>query len=330
MKDKKTMGITVLIAGLLALLPLILDTETSYFIYFLFLTFCYIILAQSWNLVAGYTGQVSLGHHAFFGLGAYTTAFIWTNDITGTGYYFDPVTMVLSGVIPAILAVLIGIPLLSKLRGDYFALGTLGLGEILRIIFVKGGSITGGPVGIMLPSSAFSSMKPYFYTGLFLCLATVILTWLIVNSRFGLALVAIREDETAASANGINILKYKIAVLATSAFFAGICGSLQAFYIFHVTPQGFLSLKWALYPILMCVMGGSGTIVGPVIGAIFLTAVLTLSNIYLPNIHPIMTGFLIIIVMIYMPKGIVTLRFKRKNGIKNTSSKSGPVQTQLT
>lgn len=312
MKDKKTMGITALMAAILALLPLFIDIENSYFIYFLFLSFCYIILAQSWNLVAGYTGQVSLGHHAFFGLGAYTTAFIWVNDITGTGYFFDPVTMVLSGIIPAILAILIGIPLLSKLRGDYFALGTLGLGEILRILFIKGGSITGGPVGIMLPSSVYSSMKPYYYTGLFLALAATCVIWLIVNSRFGLSLVAIREDETAAAANGINILKYKIAALATSAFLTGICGSLQAYYAFHINPEGFLSLKWALYPILMCVMGGSGTIIGPVIGAIFLTAVFSLSNIYLPKIHPIMTGLLIIIVMINMPKGIVNLRFKGK------------------
>lgn len=311
MKRKYSIIISMALVAVLALVPAILNSEDSYFVYFLFLTFCYIILAQSWNIVAGYTGQVSLGNHAFFGLGAYTTAIIWSQDLTGTSYYFDPVTMALSGLVPAVIAIFVGIPLLSKLRGDYFALGTLGLGEILRVLFIKGGSLTGGPTGIMLPSGYYSSMIPYYYTGLLLALFSIGLVYYIIQSRFGLALVAIREDEIAASANGINILKYKIASLAIAAFLAGLCGSLQAYYIFHVNPEGFLSLKWALYPILMCVIGGTGTIIGPVIGAIFLTAALTISNIYLPEIHPIMTGLLIIIVMLYMPNGITRLWQKK-------------------
>ena len=128
--------------------------------------------------------------------------------------------------------------MLSKLRGDYFALGTLGLGEILRVTFIKGGAFTGGPVGLMLPSSSYASMIPYYYTGLFLAFGSIVAAYLIVKSRYGLALIAIREDESAAAANGINILKYKIAALAVSAFLAGMCGSLQAYYIFHVNPEG--------------------------------------------------------------------------------------------
>ena len=85
------------------------------------------------NLLIGYAGQISLGQHAFFGLGAYTTAIIWVRDITKTGYYFDPVTMFLSGLVPVVLAIIIGIPLLQRLRGDYFALGTLGVGEIIKV-----------------------------------------------------------------------------------------------------------------------------------------------------------------------------------------------------
>ena len=108
------------------------DTEKSVLVYFLFLAFCYIVIAQAWNLVGGYTGQISLGQHAFFGLGAYTTGLIWLHDLTKTGYYFDPVTMILSGLVPVVLAILIGIPLLSRLRGDYFALGTLGMGQIIK------------------------------------------------------------------------------------------------------------------------------------------------------------------------------------------------------
>ena len=151
-----------------AALPLIVDPERSSLVYFLFLAFCYIVIAQAWNLIGGYTGQISLGQHAFFGLGAYTTAFIWLYDITKTGYYFDPVTMVLSGLVPVVLAVIIGIPLLSRLRGDYFALGSLGVGQIIKILFVKGGFFTGGADGLHLPSRVYTSMSPYYWTGLLL------------------------------------------------------------------------------------------------------------------------------------------------------------------
>jgi len=204
-----------------AVAPFILDAEKSYLVYSLFLFFCYIVISQAWNLVAGYTGQISLGQHAFFGLGAYTTALLWLHDITKTGYYFDPVTMLLSGLVPAALAVIIGIPLLSRLRGDYFALGTLGMGEIIKVIFVKGGSITGASDGLHLPSAIYSSMRPYYWTGLFLALFATALVYFIARSSIGLALRAIREDETSAAARGINVLKYKVLAFSVGAVLAG-------------------------------------------------------------------------------------------------------------
>ena len=296
--------------------PFVVDSESSYIIYFLFLTFTYIALSQSWNLIAGYTGQISLGQHAFFGIGAYVTAMVWVHDLTGTGYYFDPVTMFLSGLGSAIFAFAIGIPLLSKLRGDYFALGTLGLGEILRVLLIKGGKFTGGAVGLMLPSSAYTSMKPYYFTGLIVALLSMAVTSLIVRSRVGLALGAVRQDEMAAAASGVHLLKYKLLAFAVSAFLAGLCGSLQAYYLFYVNPEGFLNLNWTLYPILMCVLGGSGTLWGPVIGAVFLTAVFSLANIYLPGIHPIFSGMLIILVMLFLPDGLMRLKVKGKSGAR--------------
>ena len=220
-----TFLIIILILAALSVLPFVVDTEQSYVIYFLFMTFTYIALTQAWNIIAGYTGQISLGHHAFFGIGAYITGIIWLHDLTGTGYYFDPVTMFLSGFGSAVLAVAIGIPLLSKLRGDYFALGTLGLGEILRVLLIKGGSITGGAVGLLLPSGVYSSMKPYYFTGILLALVATGTTYLMARSRIGLALRAVRQDEMAAAANGIHILKTKVLAFAVSAFLAGLCGS---------------------------------------------------------------------------------------------------------
>ena len=292
------------------LFPFIVNPEESYLVYFLFLTFLYIALSQGWNLVAGYTGQASLGQHAFFGLGAYLTAMTWKAGWTG---YLDPLGLLISGAGSAFLAIVIGIPLLAKLRGDYFALGTLGLGEILRVLFTQGGSITGGPVGLMLPSSDYQSMRPYYFIGLFIALFSLLSIWLLVRSRLGLALVAIREDEQAASSNGIYVLKFKIFAFAVGAFFAGLCGSLYAYYLFHIHPPGFFSLNWALLPVLMTILGGIGTLLGPIIGAFLLAAVFELAIIWLPDIHPIFSGAFIILVMIFLPQGIMSLGARTNN-----------------
>ena len=307
MKDKKALILTVLVTIAFAIVPFFLDVSTSYFGYFLFLSFCYTIIAQGWNLVAGYTGQISMGQHAFFGLGAYTTAIIWLRDITKTGYYFDPVTMILSGLVPVILAITIGIPLLSRLRGDYFALGTLGVGEIIKVIFVKGGRFTGGSAGLHLPSKVYASMDPYYWTGLFLAFLSTAAVYFMIKSRIGLALRAIREDETSAASHGIHILKYKIFAFAVGAFLAGLCGSLFGIYLFHINPDAVLKLDWTLYPILMCVIGGNGTIMGPVIGAFFMNALFAVTDIYLAQVHPIVAGMLIVLVMKFMPRGLIGL-----------------------
>jgi branched-chain amino acid transport system permease protein len=306
-KDKTYIGLVVAVTLVLALVPFVLDSEKSFIVYFLFLSFCLIVMTQGWNLVAGYTGQISLGQHAFFGLGAYTTAMIWHYDVMGMSYYFNPILMILSGLAASIIAVAVGIPLLSKLQGDYFALGTLGLGEIIKVVFVKGGDFTKGPIGILLPSGVYSSLKPHYWTALFLALLATAVVYYMSRSRIGLALVAIREDEMAAEAKGINSLKYKVFAFALNAFLVGVCGSLYAFYLFHVNPEGFLILKWTLYPIIMCVMGGSGTIIGPVIGVFLMNAVFSFANIYFPAIHPIMSGVIIILIMLFLPKGLVRI-----------------------
>jgi branched-chain amino acid transport system permease protein len=291
--------------------PFFINVDTSYFAYYLFLVFCYIAVSQGWNLVAGYTGQISLGTHAFFGLGAYTTGIIWLRDITKTGYYFDPVLMVLSGLVPVILAIIIGIPLLSRLRGDYFAFGTLGVGQIVTVIFIKARHVTGGADGLHLPSTVFESMKPYYWTSLLLAFFATVVVYVIIRSRVGLALRAVKEDETAAAAHGIHILKYKIFAFAVSAFLAGLCGSLYGIYLFHINPDSVMNLNnWMFYPLLMCVLGGNGTIIGPIIGAFFITALFSFGDVYFKGTHPIVSGLLIILVMRFMPGGLIGLKDK--------------------
>lgn len=314
-------GFVFLAAVLLAAccaVPLVFDPSTSYLVYFLFMSFIYVALAQMWNLIAGYTGQITLGLHAFFGLGAYIVAILWSRHLVG---YLDPLGMAAAGCGAAILAALIGIPLLSKLRGDYFALGTLGLGEILRLATIQGRDLTGGPVGIMLPSGSFTTIAPHYYVALFVAVLAIGVTFFMTRSRIGLALIAVRDVEPAASASGINILKFKVLVFAVGAFVVGLCGALQAYYIFHVEPQGFYSLDWTLYPVLMCILGGTGTITGPIVGAIFLNALFEVAKYFLPEIHPVFSGLLIILAIIFLPTGVIGVRLRRVLGIKKGTAK---------
>jgi branched-chain amino acid transport system permease protein len=305
---KLGIGFLVLIA--FATAPFYFDVDRSYFGYYLFLVFVYIIIAQGWNLVSGYAGQISMAGNSFFALGAYTTGIIWLRNITHTGYYFDPLVMVLSGVLPIVLAIIIGIPLLSRLRGDYFAFGTLGVGQILTVVAIKLKGITGGADGLHLPSSVYTSMKPYYWVGLLLAILATALVFFIMRSRLGLALKAIREDETSAASHGINVLKYKIFAFAVSAFLAGLAGNLYAYYLFLVNPASVMSLNWIIYPILMVVLGGTGTIFGPVIGAFFVAALFAYGSVYLKSTHPILTGAMIIVVMKFMPAGLMGLKDK--------------------
>ena len=310
-KDKRTIYLIViaLVVIVFGTLPFYIDVD-SFFAYYLFICFVYITLAQAWNLVGGYAGQISLGSHAFFALGAYTTAIIWHNDITKTWYYFDPLLMVLSGIVPAIFAIIIGLPLLSRLRGDYFAFGTLAAAEVLRVLILRGGEFTRGAGGIRLPGSFFKSMEPYYWIGLLLALLTTAAVYFITRSRIGLALRALNEDETSAASHGIHILQYKILAFAIGSFLMGVCGSLYAYYLFMVQPGGVMNLNWLFIPILICILGGNGTILGPIIGSFIVAGIFTYADIYVGQVHPMVSGGLIVLVMKFMPTGIMGLKEK--------------------
>ena len=299
----------ILLFGFL-IFPALVEVEFSYTMTFLFQAFIFIIIAQGWNLVAGFGGQVSLGQHSFLGVGAYTTGIAW---MAGWFGFLDPLAFVMSGLTAAVLAVIVGIPLLSKLRGDYFALGTLGLGEILRVIVTQGGDITGGATGLLLPSSSYTSMLPYYYLGLALAVGSLFVAWLIIRSRIGLALMCIRDDEEAASTCGIAMLKYKILIFAIGAAMAGVAGCLYAYNTFQIMPDDVFGLQWALMPLLMSIAGGLGSIFGPVLGSLVLTGIFQLTSIYLPKIHPLFSGTFIIILAIWLPDGMMSFS-KRHQG----------------
>lgn len=312
LKPKVSYSFLAVLMCFFIIYPLVVDAELSYLVYFLYSTFLYVTLAQGWNLAAGFTGQVSLGQHAFIGIGSYMTAITWRAEWTG---YLDPMAMIMSALGATLVAIAIGMPLLAKLRGDYFALGTLGLGEILRVVATNGGSLTEGTAGISLPSSFYLSMHYYYYIALLIVILAQASLWLITHSRIGLALIAIREDETAAAVNGIAILRYKIFAFAAGAFFTGLCGSLNAYYVFHINSNGAFSLNWVIVPILMATLGGAGTIWGPVFGAFILAAVYELANIWMPELHPIFSGTFIILVALFLPDGLMSYITGRKDRV---------------
>ena len=199
----------ILAIVILSMLPPIIGVD-SFYIYFLFMVFLYITVSQGWNLIGGFTGQLSLGTHAFFALGGYTTALIWIHDITHTWYYFDPLVMFLSGVVPAIFAVVIGIPTLSRLKGDYFAFGTLAAAEVLKVVILRTQGFSGGQAGLSVKADGFTDLGIYYYTALLLAVLSVLAIFIITKSRIGVAITAIREDEMSAASHGIHTLKYKL------------------------------------------------------------------------------------------------------------------------
>lgn len=289
-------------------LPLYYDVHEGQLGIFFLTVFIYGIVAQGWNLVAGYTGQISLGQNAFFGLGAFTTALLWFWDVTHTGYWFDPVLMILSAIAPAILAVLVGLPLLSRLRGDYFAFGTLGMGMIISVIFLNGGNITGGSEGKLLikvmPEGVEFNLRTHYYVSLVLAIIATLVVYFMTTSRIGLALKAIREDEISAASHGINVLKYKIISFAVAAALAGLAGSVYCYYLLHPMPMNVFDMKWLFLPILMVVLGGTGTIIGPWLGALVVYVIAWWGDKYFPGWHPVILGVIIIIVMLFMPAGL--------------------------
>jgi branched-chain amino acid transport system permease protein len=281
------------IAILLALVPLL--TKRNDIINIMVLIFLYICLAQSWNILAGYTGQVSLGHAAFFGLGAITTRILWVG-----GYPFL-MAFTTGGLVAVVFALIVGHPAL-RLRGIYFAIGTLGLAQILKITV---GNIL--PTVADLPGAyiATYNLIPRYYLFLILAVIMVVVVYLVSHSKLGLGMVAVREDEEAAEASGVNPFRQKMISLAISSFFAGLAGGAFAFYqvsYYHDLP---FSPTWTFDALLITFVGGVGTIVGPIIGAFFYAIFREFFARAFPELHVFIFGTLFILVVLLLPGGLV-------------------------
>ena len=270
---------------------------SNYIVTFAIQIFMWIALAESWNLISGLTGYVSFGHVAFFGTGAYTTAML----VSKAGWHWFPASL-MGSVTAASLALIIGYPCL-RLRGPYFAIAMLGLNEVLRALVSYFEDFTGGGNGISLPPIA--TLQPVYYAMGGVALSVVILTYYIITSRFGLRLISIREDELAAEAMGINTARLKLYAFLLSAAFPGIVGGFFAWYSSHIEPIGIFPLLTTITMIIMCLFGGKGTILGPVLGASLLSIFQEMVWARFLFIHQAIFGALIVAVVLLMPKGIL-------------------------
>jgi branched-chain amino acid transport system permease protein len=258
------------------------------------------LMAQGWNFIGGYTGYAAFGNVGFFGIGAYGTGLLM---LSKWQVPFFP-AMVCGALLAAAVAVLIGFAVL-RLKGHYFAIATLGVAEAFREICDSWDSVTQGSTGIDLPLKAEGEF--FYYTALVLVVGGVIVTALLTRSKLGYAWMAIREDQDAARMMGINTTMAKVFAFALSAVFASLAGAVTAYQNIHVTPNDFFKLEYTLQMIIACVIGGTGSVLGPVMGA----AVYQLLSTYVwgkfIELHPSVLGLLIIFFIIFVPRGLMQI-----------------------
>lgn len=277
----------------LAVLPLVVRRDDV--LNFVFLILLSITLAESWNIVAGYAGQVNLGHAAFFGLGALTARTLW---IGGTPI---AVGLVAGAVIATLFALLIGVAAF-RLRGAYFAIGTLALGEILRTTVNNA-----LPEISTLPARTIATYRltERYYLALALAALSVIVVAALAGSRLGLGMRAIREDEEAAEASGVGALRLKLTALALSTGLAGLAGGLFAFYHISYYPSHPFGPHWTFDALLMTFIGGVGTLHGPVLGAVLYVVLKEYVALRWVDFHLLIFGGLFIAIVLLLPGGLV-------------------------
>lgn len=305
----KTFKITrteLIIIGAALVLPVIFDFS-PYFQGLLIFIMMWVILGSSWNLLAGYTGLVSFGHAAYFGIGAYAAALPFLHF--GISPWWGLLT---GGLAAVILGYLLGI-VVFRLRGPYFALGTLATAEILRIIFGEEEWLTNGHTGILYMTT-WVSKYPYYYIVLVLALGAVFSVKYVMKTKAGFYFLSIREDQDAAEALGINTKKYKNIATVISTFWAGMAGAFYMIYMGFIDPEVVFSLhNISIITILVGIIGGVGTIWGPAVGAVvmvlmqelFRSSVFGLAPEWLSRFHSLAFGLLVIFVILYMAGGIV-------------------------
>jgi branched-chain amino acid transport system permease protein len=293
------------LAGLLVLLafPLV-ARDDLYRQTVLFQTFLLAVGAVSWNIISGFTGYISLGQSAFLGLGAYTTALL-SLHLEISPFIVAPV----GGLVAAAFAALVGAVVL-RARGHSFVIITIALVLLLQIVALNTGSLTGGSNGLTLPLPRWSAdyqYFPFYYAMLGLMIITFAFASWIRRSKFGTGLLAIREDEDKAATIGINTTRYKILSFTSSAVFVGMAGGIYAYFLTFIDPRGMFDILTSVTIVLAALVGGRGTVWGPLLGAFIIQPLNDLTNVYAEGSQSrlVLFGGLLVAIVLFLPEGIV-------------------------
>lgn len=301
----------VLLAGL-ALLPLLVPGPN--FIRLLFVTFIWVTTSVAWNLLGGFAGQVSFGFAVFYGIGAYTTALLTNAGVSPF------IAFLASSVTAALASLVVGLPTF-RLRGPYFAIATIGISEAVRVVMTNLG-FTGGASGYRIVEHRAFHQLEHYYSALLLAAVAVAISLAIAHAKFGLALRAIRQDEDAASDVGVNPYAYKLAAHALAAALTGIAGGVFARYAAFIHPQGVFGFETSVHILLMPVIGGIGTVWGPVAGGVIFGIVEEQLIASFPEIHLLLYGSLLILIVLAEPGGILGALSKLYGRYRGRKSKS--------
>jgi branched-chain amino acid transport system permease protein len=310
-RSKTSLGMSSVILALL--LPLVLGIN-QYLMRVLIIMLVFIIYSSAWNFLA-LSGQGSLGHAAFFGLGGYASA------ILARSLELPPLaTILLGGIFAACIGVLIGLTCV-RLREWFLAMVTFGFAVIAHTITAELSWLTGGWDGIpakRLISVTITNYIVYeYYIMLFIAVAVIVTIYLITKSRIGLALEAIRENELEAKVMGINVTKYKLMAFAVSSFFTGIAGALEIHHFGYITPEVY-GIDISFWPIIYCISGGLFTLEGPILGTVIITVLSEgLKSFGWTYERLILIGVILILVVIFLPKGFVSIPNKIKSRLKS-------------
>jgi branched-chain amino acid transport system permease protein len=285
--------------------------KNPFVLHILIMILFYAALGSAWNLIGGFGGQLSLGHAAFFGLGAYSCVLL--NIDRGVNPW---VGMFVGALITSAFAAAISYPCF-RLRGPFFTLATIAFAEVLRILTIYFKDFTRGSVGITIPQKMglenfmFREKAPYLYIALSFMVGVFLISYWIEKSRFGYHLIALREDEDAAESLGVNTARTKLKAAIVSAALTSLGGVFYAQYILFIEPYSEFSLDLSIQFALVPMIGGMGTSVGPIIGSFVLTPLQELLRAWLggkySGLHLVIYGCILMLVVIFMPQGILGL-----------------------
>jgi len=297
--------------GFLILFPVL--SPGQFLLHLMIMIFMHAVISQSWNIIGGFSGQISLGHGAFFGIGAYASSFFYVE------FGLTPWIGIIIGIlICAVIAILVGIPML-RLSGHYFAIATLLVGISFQIVFQRW-DLVGAASGLWIPLTSedsyyamqfHSSKAPYYYLFLIFFVIIFFITWLISRSKLGYRLRAVRDDAQAAQSLGIDVAKHKIIAFAISAMMMAPMGSLFAQYILIVDPDRMFNFEISIIALLISVLGGIGYVWGPLVGTIILIPLAEYARIFFGGtggaVDLMVYGIVLMIICVFKPSGIISL-----------------------